>query len=194
MSESGFILGYNLHYYYGTDPDYVDKNLGYDLFNNDKPFNLIKLTESMTQEHIYGLFWEPSKFTIFFDNKEIASYYDEEHMPNHRLNILINFAIDPWYKPKTETNFPATFKVNYINIYQLKYTDDCSEVVEPFNKISYTNSVKKSVVLENTSLSLSDNIHIWATDYILFNSVTEISTSTNGSFSVYVTSCPINVD
>lgn len=73
--------------------------------------------------HVYGLDWEPSRVTWFFDGKAIKTYADAAHIPHQPMYVILNLAIGGWLphqldpKPKS---FPATMSVDYIRIWNKK--------------------------------------------------------------------------
>ncbi|MBL7895709.1 MAG: glycoside hydrolase family 16 protein [Bacteroidia bacterium] len=158
----------------------------------------IDVGTNIANEHKYAVFWEPDRFTYFFDDSPVFSVdNDPAHVPSHSLSTIINFAIIPsnWLNPPDpNTVFPAYFQVNYFNLWQL--TPDCSTVenICNFSAGSYTYAVKKSVTIGGSSctstINTGSNVSFWATDFVLLNEGTTINDNGSGSFLMRVTECP----
>ncbi|MCE3226073.1 MAG: endo-beta,3-glucanase [Bacteroidetes bacterium] len=146
----------------------------------------------ITQEHKYAALWEPGKVTYFFDDNPIRVVEDAVHVPSNPLSTIINFAVDPWTQPDASTNFPAYFKINYLNISQLKQDCSTNENICTFNKSTYNYAVKKSVTISGCSntIKTSDEVKFYATDYILLDSGLELQADGTGTFLAYMTQCP----
>jgi beta-glucanase (GH16 family) len=155
---------------------------------------------NVTNIHKYGMFWEPGKMTWYFDNVPVKTIIDPIYTPDHAINTIINFAVDPpnSWAPDPLTVFPAYFEIDYLNIYQLNTptTLGCNDVINSctFNPGTYVFQVKKSVSIGGSgctsSINTTNNIHFWATDFVLLDEGTTITSGGSDSFSASITSCP----
>lgn len=155
---------------------------------------------NITTDHKYGMFWEPGKMTWYYDDVAIKTVTDPTYTPDHAIATVINFAIDRYYQPNPSTVFPAYFEIDYLNIYQLNSSGgipkDCSivENICSFNAVTYSYQVKKSISIGGSGctsgINTTDNVSLWATDYVLLNEGTTITSGGSGSFTANTTNCP----
>jgi beta-glucanase (GH16 family) len=158
---------------------------------------------TMSNEHKYAVFWEPNKMTWFFDDVPVATVIDYTNTPQNACCTIINFALDPTpnQTPNGSTIFPAYFQINYLKIWQL--IPDClnsSSFCNSFNATTWNgggtngSKVKQYISIGGSgcsdNINTSDNIHFWATDYILINEGTTISDNGSGAFTASTTDCP----
>ncbi|HEY1978101.1 MAG TPA: glycoside hydrolase family 16 protein [Candidatus Baltobacteraceae bacterium] len=70
--------------------------------------------------HTYGLDWEASRVTWYFDGKAIKSYTDTAHIPHQPMYVILNLAVGGWLPHQLEPkrkSFPATASVDYVRIW-----------------------------------------------------------------------------
>lgn len=147
--------------------------------------------------HKYACLWEVGKMSFYFDDVLIKTIVDPIHTPSMNLEVLLDFAITPasWKgAPNQNTVFPAFFEINYLNIYKLQQNCSLVENICAFNPFTYSKTVKKSVTIAGagctSSINLSDNITLRATDFVQLNEGALVSASTSGNFAIEVMPCP----
>ena len=73
--------------------------------------------------HTYAADWEPNAITWYFDGKPIKRFAEKRWIPNKPMVVIANLAIGGWengqLNPKA-TDFPATFAIDYIRIWNHK--------------------------------------------------------------------------
>jgi beta-glucanase (GH16 family) len=148
----------------------------------------------LSNEHKFGMLWEVDRMSWYFDDILVHSVYDPVNTPKDPGNIIINFAVDPWYAPHHYNVWPADFKINYVNVWQLS-TADCNttQTITTFTPGPTYQTIKKWIVTDNSytpTFNTSSNTTLRATDYILFDVGTTISDNGSGTFSAIVTPCP----
>jgi hypothetical protein len=115
--------------------------------------------------------------------------------------IIFDISIDArvGYGPGTSGNtiFPNYFQIDYLKIWQQKTSCDTVEsfCASAFNHSTYTYAVKKSISIggsgcTTSTINTSDNVSLWATDYILIDQGTVINPNGSGSYSADITLCP----
>jgi beta-glucanase (GH16 family) len=154
-----------------------------------------------TTEHKYGMLWEPGKMTWYFDDMPVQTVIDPVYTASHAINTLINFAIPipSWDHPiPGVTVFPAYFDINYVKVWQLQ--GDClnhSVFCSNFNATTWNSGgsmVKQYITIGGSgcsdNINTNSDVHFWATDFVLLDEGTTITSGSSGSFSAYITNCP----
>jgi beta-glucanase (GH16 family) len=73
--------------------------------------------------HTYAADWEPNAITWYFDGKPIKRFARKRWIPNKPMVVIANLAIGGWEKGQLNphlTDFPATFAIDYIRIWNRK--------------------------------------------------------------------------
>lgn len=76
--------------------------------------------------HLYGMNWTPEKLEITFDHQVIFSLALDEATQTDGNNpfrtgnyyFILNQALDGWAEPPISKDYPRTFSVDYIRLYQ----------------------------------------------------------------------------
>ena len=80
----------------------------------------ITVADSSVAFHIYGMDWEPSSITYYYDGQPVLSYATPSDMTNP-MYIIANLAVggpNSWPgAPNTSTGFPAHMYIDYIRAY-----------------------------------------------------------------------------
>jgi beta-glucanase (GH16 family) len=75
--------------------------------------------------HVYGVDWEPSYVTWYFDGKPVMTFTNRSEIPHQPMFVILNLAIGGWYpgqlKPSPRS-FPATMSVDYVRIWNKRPT------------------------------------------------------------------------
>jgi beta-glucanase (GH16 family) len=114
--------------YVSQEPQNVHATLHYTkdgLYRNPTtPFQ----TETAVAEdwHLYGLNWTPEKIEITFDQKVIFSHLLDEATQSDGYNafrsglyyFILNQALDGWAEVPVAEDYPRTFRVDYVRLYQ----------------------------------------------------------------------------
>jgi beta-glucanase (GH16 family) len=73
--------------------------------------------------HTYGADWEPDAITWYFDGKPIKRFAQKRLIPNVPMIVILNLAIGGWepgqHSPQAR-DFPATFSIDYVRIWNRK--------------------------------------------------------------------------
>ncbi len=188
-------FGYNYHW---RNPS---PNCQRDAYNGPGSVYYLPVNGNISNENKIGLFWEPGRMTWYFNDVPVKIINDPVNTPSHALKTIINFAVDPGWKPIPSTTFPAWFEINYLKIWQLQH--DCSTTetfCSNFNAATWNgggsngSKVKQSISIGGSgcsdNINISSDVHFWATDYILLDVGTTITNDNSNSFSAIVTNCP----
>jgi beta-glucanase (GH16 family) len=73
--------------------------------------------------HTYAADWEPNAITWYFDGKPIKRFTEKRWIPDKPMIVIANLAIGGWepgqHSPRAG-DFPATFAVDYIRVWDRK--------------------------------------------------------------------------
>lgn len=73
--------------------------------------------------HTYGADWEPDAITWYFDGKPIKRFAEKQWIPDKPMVAILNLAIGGWepgqHAPHA-ADFPATFAIDYVRIWNRK--------------------------------------------------------------------------
>ncbi len=157
--------------------------------SNDKDIttfvkNVDNTINNCANAHTYSLLWQPNRMTYYIDNSTVHIKQEPVNSPSHDLELIFNFAIDPWTLPNQNTTFPAYFEIDYIKVWQLKTACSTSESICTFTKASYDQKVKKDITFGgtscNTSMNTSDAVAFWAKDHIILDKNCTINANGSG--------------
>lgn len=153
--------------------------------------NGVPINVNVSNEHKYGLFWEPNKMSFYCDDILVYEIIDNTYTPKNPMAIALNFAIKSWGTLDPNTVYPANFEINYLKINQLKNSCSTVENICLFDKNTYNYAIKKSITISGCAnvINTSDNVNLWATDFIILDQGTEIVSNTTGVFSINITDC-----
>jgi beta-glucanase (GH16 family) len=73
--------------------------------------------------HTYGVDWEKSYVTWYFDGKPIATYRDAKNIAHLPMYVILNLAIGGWFNGQLHpvpSSFPATMSVDYVRVWNRK--------------------------------------------------------------------------
>jgi beta-glucanase (GH16 family) len=73
--------------------------------------------------HTYAADWEPNAITWYFDGKPIKRFTQKRWIPDKPMVVIANLAIGGWEKGQLTphpNDFPATFAIDYIRIWNKK--------------------------------------------------------------------------
>lgn len=73
--------------------------------------------------HTYAADWEPNAITWYFDGKPIKRFAEKRWIPDKPMIVIANLAIGGWEKGQLTphaSDFPATFAIDYIRIWNHK--------------------------------------------------------------------------
>jgi beta-glucanase (GH16 family) len=73
--------------------------------------------------HTYAADWEPNAITWYFDGKPIKRFTEKRWIPDKPMVVIANLAIGGWEKGQLNphaSDFPATFAIDYIRIWNKK--------------------------------------------------------------------------
>ncbi len=76
--------------------------------------------------HLYGMNWTPEKIELTFDKQVIFTKALDETTQSDGKNpfrdglyyLILNLALDGWAEAPVETDYPRTFYVDYVRLYQ----------------------------------------------------------------------------
>ena len=146
--------------------------------------NVDSTINNCANAHTYSLLWQPNRLTYYIDGITIHAKAEYAHPITHDLELIFNFAIDPWTPPNQNTTFPAYFEIDYIKVWQLKTACSTSESICTFTKASYDQKVKKDITIGgtscNTSMNTSDAVAFWAKDHIILDKNCTINANGSG--------------
>ncbi len=73
--------------------------------------------------HTYAADWEPDAITWYFDGKPIKRFAEKRWIPDKPMVVIANLAIGGWENGQLNphaNDFPATFAIDYIRIWNKK--------------------------------------------------------------------------
>lgn len=76
--------------------------------------------------HLYGMIWTPEKLELTFDNQVVLSHNLDDATQSDGRNpfrsgcyyLILNLALDGWAETPVPTDYPRTFTVDYVRLYQ----------------------------------------------------------------------------
>ena len=76
--------------------------------------------------HLYGMRWTPEKLELTFDNQVVLSHNLDDATQSDGRNpfrsgcyyLILNLALDGWAETPVPTDYPRTFTVDYVRLYQ----------------------------------------------------------------------------
>lgn len=154
--------------------------------------NLPDLSQSM---NTYAVEWSPGLMIWYFNGEIVEWVKDDIYTPTHSMPILVNVAIDPYYKPNSSTSFPQYMTVDWVKVHDLKIDCSKSEHIRNSTDISnYSSAVKKSVRIGGSgyspTISTNNNLTIRATDFVTIDKGATINPGSSGHFTIIVSDCP----
>jgi Glycosyl hydrolases family 16/FG-GAP-like repeat len=66
--------------------------------------------------HTYGVRWTPNNVVWYLDGSPI--YQQPGHAPPKDMHVIANHAIHPWAPYPVESDFPASFEIDYIRVFR----------------------------------------------------------------------------
>lgn len=184
--------------YLYMDPDSCTNNGS--LVGKGIPFQNLLVPGNTTQEHKYGLLWEPNKITFYFDDKIDTSFTDATFIPHNAMSMVLTLGMDGGYFPDVGTpsaTLPNYYQVNYFKAWQLQAECGIAATICGSIPGNYNFKVKKSIELQPPScggttgtINTSSNVGLWATDYIIIHPGQTINADGSGTFSASITQCP----
>jgi hypothetical protein len=150
---------------------------------------------NIANDHKYAVLFERNKLTFYYDDYPVKIEDINATKFDHVLMIIISIGGPITILTQNYSLPDKFFDIDYLRICRFKAVNDCTGPplsITNFNKNNYTFNIKSSITINNSSINTTDNVHFWATNYILLDSGTEITSGNSGSFSVNITTCPQN--
>lgn len=137
--------------------------------------------------HTYALAWTPHSVIFYRDDKQ-TSFFQGESVPYLPMYLIINLAIDPWYKYCDSINFPEnSMDIEYVKVYSLKRNCNDSVVCSNFNFVGYDYSLVKLYRISNSIVPLNIPVTLRATDEIELQAGFEVPLG--AEFCAMITEC-----
>lgn len=113
----------------GYEPDSIYATIHSESFNHSiktQKGGGVKMLDHYTSYHVYGVEWFEDNMVFFIDDQEVFSFKNSERgnaeWPfNQEFHLLLNLAVGGNWGGKygiDESVFPATFKIDYVRVYQ----------------------------------------------------------------------------
>lgn len=182
------------------------------------PSHGVNVPFSISGWHKYAIEWNSNRLTWYFDDVAVRTVYDGTgaSIPQHYLTLYLNFAVYPWNawnptcfsqgynwtygvggsQPRTPTNYPQYFKVDYVRDYKL--LPDCSNhLANMTSPWQYKRKVMDYITTAGPSYSITFNPStvagshtLRAVNYVTLDENTTINPSGTGYFAVDIVPCP----
>lgn len=160
-------------------------------------------SNDLSDWHTFGCEWLPDHVYWYLDGCLINSYFDQEHIPCHEMNLIANYAIDRYALKHDKTNNTwnpiwfgsAEMDIDYIHVYQLIWNCGIDEIITCQTDLdSFEYGVKKSVSITSTNgesiISSNDKVTFRVTDSFEVTGAFQVS---NGAeFTVLMQDCKSN--
>ena len=75
----------------------------------------------INEYHRYGLSWEPDYITWYFDDREVIRRKTPNDMQAEPRHFLINLAVGGWADQPDPDDYPASFEIEWVRIYESNY-------------------------------------------------------------------------
>ncbi|MGQ0828778.1 MAG: glycoside hydrolase family 16 protein [Bacteroidota bacterium] len=205
QSYWGNVMGTNWHIFAYGD---CDSNA-----NTDNGLDINNLPILHDAFHKYAIEWGPDRMIYYFDDMPVRTNYDPTGVTvtQNPMAVILNFAIDTWNCylpsnwnvgtsfPKSNTNYPQYFEIDYLRYYKLNATPTtcgtnltiCTPSTD-YGSRAVEKTIKTGGVCSPTfnGSSISNSYTLRATDYVLIDAGTTIEPSGSGYFSTEILVCP----